>query len=78
MKLSVKDPEKLEILISLSGKTVNGFAKEINSSPVYISKIIKGEVHPQPPLAKKIVDGLSTKKNELSIDDIFFTLSANK
>ena len=71
MKLSVKDPEKLKTLISLKGKTVNSFAKEINSNPGYVAKIIKCEVHPLAPLAKRIVDGLSTGKKVFSIDDIF-------
>lgn len=71
MKITVKDPEKLKTLIWLRGETVSGFAKEINSSAGYVSRIIAGEMHPQPPLAKRIVDGLSTEKKVFSIDDIF-------
>ncbi|USS93799.1 helix-turn-helix transcriptional regulator [Fructilactobacillus ixorae] len=62
IRLKLKNPERLREQIALNGFTLSTFAKNINSSPDYLGKIIHGKVNPGPNLARKIATGIGLKQ----------------
>ena len=66
-KILVKDKDELNKIIINAGFSARQLAKNANCSQTHISLILKGERNPSPELAKKIIDILKCK-----FEDIFF------
>lgn len=73
MKVHLKDPNHFKKLLIIKGYSQSKLAKSIELSTPYLSQIINGERHPSGEVAKKIVDQL-----EIKFEDIFFIKDAYK
>lgn len=73
MNLRLRDPVYVKERIALLGFNQVKFAKHINVTAGYLSRVLNQIVDPSPVIAKKIADGL-----EVEVRDIFFTSDAHK
>jgi transcriptional regulator with XRE-family HTH domain len=67
MKIILKNHTELKKLLLLKGHSQRSFAETLEISPPYFNQIVNGERFPSGKIAKKIVDEL-----ELKFEDIFF------
>lgn len=67
MKIQLRDPNEFRKILLVNGYSQRSFAKKIQVSDPYLNQIINEERCPSAKIAKKIVDGLGMK-----FEDIFF------
>jgi DNA-binding XRE family transcriptional regulator len=67
MKIKVKDREKLNTLLVVNGFSKRSFGRAIGVSESYGIQLINGNRNTSPKTAKKVIDILGVK-----FDDIFF------
>ena len=66
MKIIVKDPNQLRMVLIQKGFSQRNFSKSVGMSENYFNQIINNKKHPSPFAAKRIADQL-----ELTFDDLF-------
>jgi transcriptional regulator with XRE-family HTH domain len=67
VKVRLKSPQELRSLMIQKGFNQTSFAKHIDLSYEYLSKIVNEQLFPSGKAARKIYEGL-----DLEFDDIFF------
>lgn len=73
MKIHLKDPNEFKKLLLMKGFSQRQLADAIEISNPYFNKIVNGDQSPSPGVAKKIVEAL-----RLKFEDIFFISDACK
>lgn len=73
MKIQLKDPNEFRKMLLVHGYSQRGLAEKIELSSPYLNQIINGERCPSAKVAKKIVDEMGIK-----FEDIFFIGDACK
>ncbi len=73
MKVNLKDPYTFKKILIIKGYSQRKLAKAIDLSTPYLNQIVNGERNPSAEVAKKIVDKL-----EMKFEDIFFIDDACK
>lgn len=73
MKINLRDTNEFRKMLLANGYSQRILAKRIQVSPPYLNQIINGERYPSAKVAKKIVDELRIK-----FEDIFFIDDACK
>ncbi|WP_263708010.1 helix-turn-helix transcriptional regulator [Shouchella tritolerans] len=72
VKIRLKDPEQLKLILIKSGLSQSALAKKASTSPAYVNQILNGVKNPGPKMAKALADAL-----DLGFDDIFFIESVS-
>lgn len=73
MKICLKDPQAFRKILLVNGHSQKAFAELIEITPPYLNQIVNQERFPSGKVAKKIVDVL-----EMKFEDIFFVNDACK
>lgn len=73
MKITVKDPNVLRMILIQKGYSQRNFSKSVGVSENYFNQIVNEKKNPSPVIAKRIADKL-----ELTFNDIFLIEGGEK